>query len=76
MCLCVSSEGAVRLVSNFSHDNNPEPSSFGRLEIYHSETWGTVCDSVNYFNQLDANLVCGQLGYDQAMRHGTVETLQ
>ena len=37
----------------------------GRLEIYLTDSWKTVCDdSLSYYpgNQL-ANVVCGQLGY-------------
>jgi len=32
----------------------------GRLEIYHSGIWGTVCD--DYFTDEAANVVCRQIG--------------
>ena len=33
----------------------------GRVEIYHNNRWGSVCD--NYFLQPDAQVVCNQLGF-------------
>ena len=47
-------EGAIRLVSG---TNNME----GRIEICHSNVWGTVCD--DFWNSNDAVVVCRQLGY-------------
>ena len=44
----------VRLVAGAS-------SMEGRIEIYHNDRWGTVCD--DYFLQVDAQVVCNQLGF-------------
>ncbi|XP_071505150.1 scavenger receptor cysteine-rich domain superfamily protein-like [Diadema antillarum] len=53
-CRVTDDEGTIRLVG----DPSPEG---GRLEIFHNNKWGTVCD--DQWGLADAQVVCRQLGY-------------
>ena len=46
--------GSIRLRSGSTSMN-------GRVEVCMNEQWGTVCD--NYWETVDANVACRQLGY-------------
>ncbi len=47
--------------------------SAGRLELFHDEQWGTVCD--DSFSPNDARVACRQLGYEDYTKFGRVGTL-
>ena len=62
---CIAqSNGDIRLVGS-DHE--------GRLEIYLDSEWGTVCN--DFFGQDEADVVCHQLGYEDADDYGSATSL-
>ena len=61
--------GNLRLVGNSGQTGG----SSGRLEVYYSGQWGTVCN--DRFDINDARVACRQLGYSTYTRYGTVGRL-
>ena len=55
----VSQNVQIRLVGGMN-------ATEGRVEVFHNNTWGTVCD--DSWNIHDAEVVCRQLGYDGALQ--------
>ena len=52
-----STNGDIRLV-NGSNDHE------GRVEVCYNNRYSTVCD--DFWDELDATVICRQLGYDYA----------
>ena len=46
----------MRLVSTY-----PGLNFLGRVEVYHNNQWGTICD--DFFGRTDANVVCQTLNF-------------
>lgn len=61
--------GNLRLVDNSSSGL----SSSGRLEIFFSQEWGTICDTL--FAEAAADIACRQLGFSGVSNYGTVDSL-
>ncbi len=66
---CVLLGGDLRLVGNSGQTGG----SSGRLEVYYSGQWGTVCD--DGFGIDEAVVACRQLGFSTYTQYGDVRLL-
>ena len=62
---------SIRLVS--SSGSTSSSLTAGRLEVYYSGQWGTVCNY--FFGVSDARAACRELGYTSYLQYGSVSTL-
>lgn len=60
--------GTIRLVTKGEHTSSALTA--GRLEVYHSGQWGTVCG--DGFHSTAATIACRQLGFSTYLSYGTV----
>ena len=58
---CSCTDYAIRLVKSDPSQHDYE----GRLEVYHSGRWGTVCNTYQWSNA-NSRVVCQELGYPDA----------
>ena len=70
----IFTDGAVRLISGTPKSTTDPGSYEGRLEVYHNGQWGTVCDK-GLFDKTSADVICHQLGYEEAKKYGNVTSL-
>ena len=60
--------GTIRLVAK--GERTSSALTAGRLEVYHSGRWGTVCN--NGFYSTAATIACKQLGFARQLSYTTV----
>ena len=62
--------GELRLVNRNGQTSSSFTITAGRLEVYYSGQWGTVCD--DNFDQTEADIACRQLGFSGALYYTNV----